>query len=261
MHRQRPLSIALLLFVMVAPAVAAAEAPSVLTWDVLSRRPHSKEAFTQGLLLDEQGRLFESTGLYGSSSLRELDAQTGDVLRGVRLPDDRFGEGLALVADRLIQLTWRSGEAFVWQVETFELLDILAYEGEGWGLCYDGERLVMSDGSDTLTFRDPGSFEATGAVAVTLDGQPLNNLNELECVDDKVWANVWLSDSIVRIDPADGRIDAMLDVAGILMPHPADAHRGNVLNGIAYDAEADTYLVTGKRWPELIEIRIDEGES
>jgi glutamine cyclotransferase len=243
--------------VIAAPADARGSPPPAdATFAVQSRRPHDDRAFTQGLQLDDQGRLFESLGLFGRSSLREVDARTGEVLREVPLPDDRFGEGLALVADRLVQLTWLGGEAFVWDVETFELLETFEYEGQGWGLCYDGARLVMSDGSERLTFRDAESFEVVGSVSVMIGDEAVTDLNELECVDDEVWANVLKSDEIMRIDPNSGAVTAVLDLSGILDAHPDLDSRREVLNGIAYDAAADSYLVTGKNWPELIEIDI-----
>ena len=227
-----------------------------LGYEVVSRRPHDPEAFTQGLVVDEAGRMFESTGLEGRSSLREVDPLAGTVLRMRELPDDQFGEGLALVDDRLVQLTWRDGIATVWDADTFEPLETFTYEGEGWGLCHDGTRLVMSDGSARLTFRDPSSFEELGGVDVTIRGRPRPALNELECVDGAVWANVYQTDRIVRIDPESGVVTGVLDLAGIIVPHPDDARRGAVLNGVAYDRVAGTFLVTGKLWPELIEIRL-----
>ena len=180
----------------------------------------------------------------------------GRLFARLDLPEDLFGEGLTLVGDRLIQLTWKAGLAFGRDTETLEAVDTLAYAGEGWGLCFDGERLVMSDGSSELQLRDPASFEMIGTVAVTLDGAPVTRLNELECVDGEIWANVWYSDAIVRIDPADGRVTGILDLTGILEPHPGEAQAGSVLNGIAHDPVAGTFLVTGKHWPELIEIRV-----
>lgn len=237
------------------PTPAAALVPA-LAWEVVSRRPHDDEAFTQGLVLAADGRLFESTGLYGSSSVREVDPLSGQLLRSRALPDDQFGEGLALVGDELVQLTWKAGLARRFEAATFDVLERQRYEGQGWGLCHDGERLVMSDGSDRLTFRDPATFVMLGSVAVTAAGQPLTRINELECVEDEVWANVWLTDTIARIDPADGRVTGLLDLAAVIEPHPRTADAAAVLNGIAYDAVADTFLVTGKRWPELIEIRV-----
>jgi glutamine cyclotransferase len=240
--------------------VAVAPVATSLDWEVVSRRPHDADAWTQGLQLDGQGRLFESTGREGRSSLREVDPDDGTVLRLVHLPDDEFAEGLALVdGDRLIQLTWQDGVAHVWDAATFSPLPGFTYDGEGWGLCYDGARLVMSDGSDRLTFRDPSTFEVMGSIGVTLEGGPLAQLNELECVDGDVWANVWLTDRIVRIDPSSGAVTGTLDLPGILAagPAPGDAEP-DVLNGITWDAAAGTFLVTGKLWPELIEIRVSD---
>ena len=236
------------------PAVSALAPPApVLSWDLVSRRPHDSEAWTQGLQLDGLGRLYESTGLYGRSTLREVDPARGEVLRSVALPDEQFGEGLALVDDRLIQLTWQEGVASVWDVETFDLVDTHRYEGEGWGLCFDGERLVMSDGSSVLTFRDPLTFEIVGRIEVTLDGEPAGRFNELECVGGSVWANLYQTARIARIDPIAGIVDGLLDLEPLWIEQPEDA---SILNGIAYDAGADTFLVTGKFWPELIEIRL-----
>jgi glutaminyl-peptide cyclotransferase len=190
--------------------------------------------------------------------VREIDRATGDVLRRRSQPDSQFSEGLASVGPELIQLTWTDGLARRYDADSLGLRGWHRYEGQGWGLCFDGERLVMSDGSDRLTFRDATSFEVLGSVGVTIAGEPRDRLNELECVGDEVWSNVWLTDIIVRIDPADGRVTGILDMTGIIDPHPAALASDNVLNGIAYDQEAGTYLVTGKRWPEMIEIRIDE---
>ena len=247
-----------LLFAVAASSPPAIEPVVALEWEVVSRRAHDSNAFTQGLQLDAAGRLFESTGGYGDSTLRELDPQSGQVERSLALPDDWFAEGLTIVGDDLLQLTWKSGVAIARDADTFESREFHLYDGEGWGLCFDGERLVMSDGSDRLTFRDAATFEVIGSVGVSLHGQPLRQLNELECVDGSVWANVWYSDDIVRIDPADGRVTGVLDLTGIIEPHPASTDSSAVLNGIAWDAAAGTFLVTGKDWPELIEIRVTE---
>jgi glutamine cyclotransferase len=244
-----------------APTHAAADGvPPALGWEVVSRRPHDDSAFTQGLVLDSRGRLFESTGLNGASELREVDPVSGAVVRSMPLPDEQFGEGLALVDERLVQLTWRNEVAHAWDLETFELVESFSYAGEGWGLCFDGSQLVMSDGSDRLTFRDPDTFDAVGSISVTLAGEPRDRLNELECVDGSVWANVLGSDVIVRIDPGSGKVDARLDMTGVLEPNPRLNDSRAVLNGIAYDAGADTFLLTGKHWPELVEIRIHGGD-
>ncbi len=213
--------------------------------------PHDPEAFTQGLVF-EDGRLFESTGLRGSSTLREVDLETGTVVRSIDLDDRYFGEGLELVDDRLIQLTWQSQTAFVHDRDTFELLGTFEYPTEGWGLCRDGDRLVMSDGSPELVFRDPDTFESAGSVTVTLDGQPVEGLNELECVDGDVWANVWLTDTIVRIDPGSGTVTGVVDASELEADRPADD--SGVLNGIAYDEATGRLQVTGKLWSTVYEV-------
>jgi glutaminyl-peptide cyclotransferase len=233
------------------PPPAAAGAPRRLIVKVVAVRPHDPEAYTQGLVWDH-GMLLESTGLYGKSSLREVDPQSGAVKRRIEVPQSFFAEGLAQVGPRLIQLTWREGVAFVYDRRSFERVDELHYEGEGWGLCYDGRRLVMSDGSDRLTFRDPKSFAVLGSVAVRREGRPLRQLNELECVDGAVYANVWMTDDIVRIDPASGRVTAVIDARGLLGAE--ELGRADVLNGIAWDPVKKTFLITGKLWPKTFEV-------
>jgi glutaminyl-peptide cyclotransferase len=221
---------------------------------VLNVYPHDTRAFTQGLLLHE-GKLYESTGLAGPSisSVREVEVTTGQVLRRVNLATPLFGEGLARVGSRLIQLTWQDQLAFVYDLATFETLDQFTYDTEGWGLCRDGSRLIMSDGSSTLYYRDPVTFELLGQVGVTLDGQPLASLNELECVGSLVYANVWLTDMIVAIHKEAGAVTAVIDASGLLTP--AERASADVLNGIAYNPETDTFLITGKLWPKLFEVR------
>jgi glutamine cyclotransferase len=230
---------------------------------VLARYPHDTEAFTQGLLL-HGGELYESTGQYGRSSLRRVEVETGRVLAERPLPAEWFGEGLARVpgegagGDRLIQLTWQEGVAPVWRLDGLERLGEHHYTGEGWGLCHDptvpGGRLVMSDGSARLTFRDPETFAETGAVAVTLEGRPVGLINELECVDGRVLANVLFSDNLLEIDPATGRVTALIQAAGLLTP--AEARAADVLNGIAHDPADGTLLLTGKLWPWLFRVEV-----
>lgn len=222
-----------------------------LVVQVLSVRPHDASSFTEGLLLRD-GRLYESGGLYGESRLDEADPETGAVLRRLALAPEVFGEGLALVGDRLIQLTWNEGVAYVYDVASFAALGEFAYEGEGWGLCYDGSRLVMSDGSSVLTLRDPTTFDVIGQVSVALDGQPVQRVNELECVGDSVYANVWLTDNIIRIDEETGRVTAVINSSGLLSPQ--ERAGADVLNGIAYDPESGHFLITGKNWPKLFEV-------
>jgi glutamine cyclotransferase len=220
--------------------------------EVLEAVPHDRDAFTQGLLWHD-GTLYESTGLHGRSSLRQVDPTTGEVRRQVRVDPMFFAEGLARVGNRLIQITWQQGVALVYDIQTFDLVTQFRYGGEGWGLCFDGERLVMTDGSSNLTMRDPQTFAEIATVAVTLDGRPLTQLNELECVGDRVYANVWMTDMIVRIDPRSGRVEAVIDAANLLSPD--ERRQSDVLNGIAYDPERDVFLITGKLWPRLFTVR------
>lgn len=225
--------------------------PESLTVRVLSSFPHDRGAFTQGLLWHE-GKLFESTGLNGSSSLRQVNMRTGVVERKVDLEDRFFGEGLTLIGDRLIQLTFRNETALVWNLGSFERVGQYEYQGEGWGLCYDGQRLIMTDGSSQLSFRDPASFELLGRVNVLMNGDPVVRLNELECVDGQVYANIWMTDTIVRIDPAFGEVTARIDASGLLSAEEKPG--SDVLNGIAYLPESKTFLITGKLWPRLFEV-------
>jgi len=241
------------------PTAAARPAgtPETLSVTVRATYPHDPEAFTQGLLV-EGGRLFESTGLHGRSSVREVAIPSGQVLRRQDLPARLFGEGLAAVGDRLIQLTWQSGLALLWDRDSFARRGELHYSGEGWGLTSDGSRLVMSDGSSWLVFRDAETFAELGRVEVTLDGRPLPQLNELEWVDGEVWANVWQSLSIVRIDPASGEVTGVADCSGLEARLPPGAKATiDVLNGIAYWPAHRSFLVTGKLWPELFEVTFD----
>jgi len=218
---------------------------------VLSVRPHDPTAYTQGLVWDH-GTFYESAGLYGRSSLRQVEPRTGEVLRRVDLAPGFFAEGLALVGNRLLQLTWKEGVAFQYDARTFERTGEFHYEGEGWGLCDDGRRLVMSDGSDHLGFRDRRTFALLGGVDVRLDGRPATQLNELECVDGAIYANVWRTDEILRIDPANGRVTAVIDAGGLL--DAAAQEQADVLNGIAYDPEKKTFYITGKLWPKMFEV-------
>lgn len=227
-----------------------------LSVEVLNTYAHQPDAFTQGLLLYE-GLLYESTGRYGQSSLRQVDIETGVPQLGLRLPAEYFAEGLERVDDRLIQITWREQIALVYNLSAFtegeELtVDYFIYEGEGWGLCYDAEQLYMTDGSDTVFIRDPQTFEVLGEIPVTLDGQPLAMLNELECVDDTIYANVWMTDYIVQIDKETGVILALIDAAGLLTDE--ERATADVLNGIAYNPETETFYITGKLWPHLFEV-------
>ena len=220
--------------------------------DVLREFRHDISAYTQGLLWYE-GKLYESTGETGKSDLRRLDPTTGAVERLIDLDPSLFGEGLARVDRRLIQLTWKSEIAFVYDLDTFETEDDFRYVGEGWGLAFDGRRLIMSDGSARLTFRDPQTFDETGSLLVTLRGLAFRDLNELEWVDGSIYANVWQQDIIVRSDPRSGEITEVIDAAGLLSPR--ESRGTDVLNGIAYNPESQTFYITGKLWPKMFEVR------
>ena len=220
--------------------------------EVVERYPHARDAFTQGLLWHDN-MLYESTGQRGESSLRLVDLVSGQSHRRIELEFSHFGEGLALVGERLIQLTWTAGKALIYRKGDFQRIGEFDYQGQGWGLCYDGKRLIMSDGSAKLTFRDPETFAAIGQVRVTIRGRPQTRLNELECVDGQVYANVWEYDQIVRIDPETGRVTAIVDARGLL--ESSERRRVDVLNGIAYMPERQRFLLTGKYWPYLYEVR------
>ncbi len=230
----------------------------LLRLEVLRTIPHDRQAFTQGLLW-HGGKLYESTGQYGSSSLRRLDPQTGRVERRRNLSRRYFGEGLALQNDRLVQLTWHSETALTYGLETFEPSGQWRYRGEGWGLCWDGQRFIMSDGSSLLTFREPQGFNEAGRLQVTMRGRPLAQLNELEYAHHSVYANVWQEDFIVRIDPLSGRVTGRIDASGLLSR--AQAPGADVLNGIAYNPRSDTFYLTGKNWPLMFEARFVADES
>ncbi|MFD4180487.1 glutaminyl-peptide cyclotransferase [Rhodococcus sp. NPDC058514] len=221
--------------------------------EVVGERPHDRGAFTQGLEVSD-GELLEGTGLAGRSDLRAASLATGVERLRVPLPDDLFGEGITVAGDTVWQITWRDGVAIARDRDTLAERSRAGYEGEGWGLCAQSDRLVMSDGSNTLTFRDPGTFEPRGTVAVTLDGQPLDRLNELECVGDtEVYANVWQTQQIVRIDPDSGRVTAVIDASGLLTDE--ESRSVDVLNGIAEVPGTDRFLITGKYYPRLFEVR------
>ncbi len=224
------------------------------TFGVVNSYPHDPKAFTQGLQWYD-GRLFESTGQVGQSGLREVDLVSGRILREKSLEEPHFGEGMVILGDKLYQLTWQSGKVFVYNWKTFARIDTFTYDGEGWGLSTDGSALIMSNGSSSLIWRDPATFSVLRTLAVTDRGTPVSALNELEWVKGEIWANVWQSDSIARIDPNTGVVLGWIDLSNIL---PKMDRTGNedVLNGIAYDAVGDRIFVTGKLWPRLYEISL-----
>jgi glutaminyl-peptide cyclotransferase len=220
---------------------------------VIAEIPRDPTAFTQGLEFDGS-TLYESTGQFGQSQLRELDPASGAVLRAAPLPSDFFGEGIAIVGDRIWQLTWQNGVAIEWDEASFTPLRQVPMGGEGWGLCYDGTLLIRSDGTDRLRFHDPKSFTEIGSMPVTYQGKPFTGLNELECVADQVWANVLPTDQIARIEPTTGKVTAVLDAARLL----DDVRRAQaqVLNGVAYAGDGE-FLLTGKYWPAMFRVRFD----
>jgi len=230
------------------------EKPWTMGYRVVKAYPHDPEAYTQGLVFDG-GLLHESTGQRGFSSVRTVELETGKVLRETDLGARYFGEGLARVGERLIQLTWEEGVARIYDRATLKPLDQFEYEGEGWGLVFDGTHLVMSDGSETLVFRDPATFKEVRRVRVMSKDRPLGMLNELEMVEGELWANVWKQDYLARIDPKSGEVLGFIDLAGIFDRHSIP-NEDAVLNGIAYDPATKRLFVTGKLWPRLFEIKI-----
>ncbi len=217
---------------------------------------HDPAAYCQGLVFDA-GELLESTGREGQSSVRIVELETGKVLKKERLPPDLFGEGLALVDGELFQLTWEEGIARVYDRTTLAYLREFEYTGEGWGLAYDGEHLIQSDGSEVLRVRDPKTFEVIRRIHVEVDGQPVLKLNELEMVEGEIFANIWKTDYIARIDPRSGRVLGYIDLGGLFDPSKIPDEDA-VLNGIAYDPAKKRLFVTGKLWPKLYEIEIVE---
>jgi glutamine cyclotransferase len=219
---------------------------------VLATLPHDTTMYTQGLEIQD-GVLYEGSGLVGQSRVRATALASAALLREATLSAPLFGEGLTVADDRLWQLTWTSGTAIERDPATLAERRRVSYHGEGWGLCHDGDRLVMSDGSDRLTFRDPMTFDPTGQVLVRLDGEPVRQLNELECADGVIWANIFQDDRILRINPDTGAVTGVVDASGLLSAPPGSA--AEVLNGIAAIPGTDEFLVTGKNWPSLFRVR------
>ena len=227
-------------------------APPNYTYEVVKVYPHDQNAFTQGLVI-ENGVLYEGTGLYGNSTLRRVDLETGNVTQLYLLPADFFGEGITVFEDKIIQLTWLSKTGFVYDKNSFDLLREFSYTTEGWGITNDGTQLIMSDGTATLYFLDPETFEKVGQVEV-YDNGPVTNLNELEYINGEVYANIWREDKIAIIDPQTGQVKGWIDLTGIYTQENSDPN--SVLNGIAYDAEGDRLFVTGKMWSQLFQIEL-----
>ncbi len=229
--------------------------PSIYTYTIVNTYLHDSNAFTQGLVF-EDGFFYESTGHYGASTIRKVAPATGAVLAQKSVAPNFFGEGIAIFDDRLYQLTWKSGICFVYDKNTFELQVQFTYSTEGWGLTHDGEKLIMSDGTNIIYFRDPNTFREIGRIEVTDSTGPVRYLNELEYINGQIFANVWQTDRIARIDPKSGKIKGWINLTGILSQTDRLHHRVGVLNGIAYDAVTDRIFVTGKWWPKLFEIKL-----
>ena len=224
------------------------------TFQVVNSFPHDREAFTQGLLI-QNGVLYESTGLEGRSSLRRDDLATGKVEKKVDVPAAYFAEGLAEWKGKLYQLTWKAHKGFIYDAQTFQKTGTFGYTGEGWGLTHDDTDLILSDGTSKIRFLDPQTFAVKRTITVNDRGAAIDQLNELEYIKGEIWANVWQTDYLIRIDPATGKIKGWVDMTGLL---PAADHNPDtdVLNGIAYDAAKDKIYVTGKLWPKIFEIKV-----
>ncbi|MDE0880806.1 MAG: glutaminyl-peptide cyclotransferase [Sphingomonas bacterium] len=239
-----------------APAVAAAARPPLIGLRIIARYPHDPAAFTEGLIWHDGG-LYESVGLEGRSEVRRVVLATGKVERRGSIPPSEFGEGLAAFGDRLVSLTWHKGIAHLWSPATLKAEGTLAYRGEGWGLTSDGKSLIRSDGSATLIFHDPATMAERRRVTVTIGGQKLTQINELEWVDGAILANVWHQPFLVRIDPASGRVTGVIDLRPLVAEVKATDPEA-VANGIAWDAEKRRLFVTGKLWPTMFEIALEE---
>ena len=237
-----------------APAAAHAAAP-VQSYRVVARYPHDPQAFTQGLLFKD-GYLYESTGLNGQSSVRKVELSSGRVLQRTDLPASVFGEGMTDRGQQLLVLTWTSGVGFVFDLPGFAPAGQFAYPGEGWGLTRSADTVYMSDGSAQIRLLDPKTLQERSRLRVSDGGRPVDQLNELEWVKGEIYANVWQTDRIARIDPNSGKVLGWIDLSGLLREHGRSTRGADVLNGIAYDARGDRLFVTGKLWPDLFEIQL-----
>jgi glutaminyl-peptide cyclotransferase len=246
------LAVALAALLIAQPALAAIP---TYGYRVVHAYPHDRGAFTEGLFYLD-GFLYESTGLEHHSAIRKESLATGKVVLIRELAPQYFGEGIVDWRGRLIQLTWRNQIGFIYDLATFRPLGQFAYPGEGWALTQDGRQLIMSDGTPQIRFLDPVTLKEVRRITVTADGTPVQSLNEVEWVKGEILANIWMTNTIARIDPASGKVVGWIDLTGLLKPAEISGDRDDVLNGIAYDARADRLFVTGKRWPKLFQIRL-----
>ena len=253
-HRHRKLKFSFVLWVLTW-AMAARAAIPIYDFEIVHTYPHDTSAFTEGLFY-LNGFLYESTGLEQHSSIRKVRIETGEVVQRLDIPAQYFGEGIVNWHGHLISLTWKSHVGFVFDLATFKLQRQFQYEGEGWALTRDDKQLIMSDGTPELRLLNPQTLRETGRIQVTLEDKPLRNVNELEWVNGEIYANVWQTNWIVRIDPASGRVVGLVNLTGLLKPSDIVEGQTDVLNGIAYDAKGNRLFVTGKNWPKLFEIRL-----
>jgi len=263
MAKNRPLAGFLLLVFLLLSVQSCFSYPNVnsyptpiLKYEIIDHFPHDPEAFTQGIIWKD-GFLYEGTGLYGRSSLRKLDLETGEVLQQYNLPDDFFGEGITIFKDRIYQVTWKEQTGFIYDLNTFQLLETFSYPHEGWGITHDGEYLIISDGTPVLHFVDPFTLEEIKQIEVYERQTKVNRINELEYIQGKIYANIWQTDRIAIIDPESGEITAWLDLSKILDQEDVN-QKIDVLNGIGYDSENDRLFVTGKLWPKIFQIKMIE---
>jgi glutaminyl-peptide cyclotransferase len=243
-----------------APLIISANSPTPVVvkigYSVVARYPHDTGAFTEGLLM-HGGALYESTGLEGQSDIRRVRLSDGKVLKAVKLPPELFGEGIVDWGKDLLSVTWKTGQGFRWDLATLKRKTRFSYPGEGWGMTQDGKNIILSDGTPSLRVLNPVSFAEVRRIAVTFNGRPLPNLNELEWIKGVLFANVWHQSAIVRIDPGSGRVTGVIDLTDIAASVQASGPDA-VLNGIAYDTKSDVLLVTGKNWPTLFALKLSQ---
>ena len=235
-------------------APTTGEIAPTYSYKVKNTWPHDRRAYTQGLIFLD-GILWESTGQYGASSLRKVELKTGKVIKQISVPRQYFAEGMTVFHNKVFQLTWQEQKGFIYDPETFQKQSEFTYSGEGWGLTHDGQSLIMSDGTNQIRFLDPSTFKTTRTISVFERGVPVDKLNELEYIDGEIYANIWQTDRIVRIDPKAGKILGWIDLTGLLKTKDRSGEE-DVLNGIAYDEAGKRLFVTGKMWPKLFEIEI-----
>jgi glutamine cyclotransferase len=254
---KRKLAVTFICLILLSFSISAAEV-TTYSYKIINTYPHDREAFTQGLAFKD-GYLYEGTGRKGKSSLRQVELKTGKVQKIKNLPDKYFGEGITIYKGKIYQLTWKSGVGFIYDMD-FNQLDKFHYEGEGWGLTNNGQQLIMSNGTSSLYFLNPSTLELEKEITVTLNNQRVNNINELEYINGRIFANVWYKDQIIIINPESGEVGALVDLTDIINPENYD-YNLNVLNGIAYDNEQDRLFVTGKLWPLIFEIEMIKTSS